>query len=105
MAIEPASVDWASARRASYLVRQTFRYEYPEPIRDLSHRLAAIPPERFVDQRRSLYDVSVVLYSLPFGNRNDPSGYGIIYVYAPRATPASAFSTERSLACPSADRN
>ncbi|TMG57420.1 MAG: hypothetical protein E6H83_15375 [Chloroflexi bacterium] len=59
MAIEPASVDWASARRASYLVRQTFRYEYPEPIRDLSHRLIVIPPERFGDQRRLWHDVTV----------------------------------------------
>src|SRR3989442_388441 len=59
MAIEPASVDWSSARRASYLVRQTFRYEYPEPIRDLSHRLVVIPPERFGDQRRLWHDVSI----------------------------------------------
>src|SRR5205807_8297514 len=50
MAIDPASVDWGSASRASYLLRQTFRYEYPEPIRDLNHRLVVIPPERFGDQ-------------------------------------------------------
>ena len=52
MAIDPASVDWSSARRASYQLRQTFRYVYPQPIRDLSHRLIVIPPERFGDQRR-----------------------------------------------------
>ena len=45
--IDPASVDWASARRVSYSLRQTFRYEYPQPVRDLNHRLVVIPPERF----------------------------------------------------------
>ena len=42
MAIDPSSVDWTTARRASYLLRQTFRYEYPEPIRDLNHRLVVL---------------------------------------------------------------
>ena len=59
MAIDPSLVDWASTRRASYRLRQTFRYEYPEPIRDLSHRLIVIPPERFGDQRRLWHDLSV----------------------------------------------
>ncbi|HXD81501.1 MAG TPA: hypothetical protein VNU27_07995, partial [Candidatus Acidoferrum sp.] len=59
MAIEPSSVDWSSANRVSYLVRQTFRYEYSEPIRELNHRLVLIPPERFGDQVRLRHDLSV----------------------------------------------
>ena len=59
MAIERSSVDWAAARRVSYQLRQTFRYEYPKPIRDLNHRLVVIPPERFGDQRRLRHQLSV----------------------------------------------
>ena len=34
------SMDWAAARRVSYLVEQSFRYDYPAPIRDLLMWLA-----------------------------------------------------------------
>jgi hypothetical protein len=61
MAIDTSSVDWSTARRAAYLLQQRFRYEYPEPVRDLSHRLVVIPPERFGDQRRLRHEVSVEL--------------------------------------------
>ncbi|TMF52857.1 MAG: transglutaminase family protein, partial [Chloroflexi bacterium] len=97
MAIEPASVDWSSARRASYLVRQTFRYEYPEPIRDLSHRLVVIPPERFGDQRRLWHDVSVALDGALVENRNDRFGNVIFDVFAPRVAAAIEFVAEVSV--------
>jgi len=97
MAIEPASVDWASARRASYLVRQTFRYEYPEPIRDLSHRLVVIPPERFGDQRRLWHDVSVGLDGARLESRSDRFGNMIIEVFAPRVADAIEFVAEVSV--------
>ena len=55
---EGVAVDWSSARRASYQITQSFRYEYPAPIRDLNHRLVVIPPERFGDQRRLRHRIS-----------------------------------------------
>ena len=97
MAIEPASVDWSSARRASYLVRQTFRYEYPEPIRDLSHRLVVIPPERFGDQRRLWHDVSVALDGARVENRSDRFGNVIVEIFAPRVADAIEFVAEVSV--------
>ena len=78
MALHPASVDWASARRASYLLRQTFRYEYPEPIRDLSHRLIVIPPERFGDQRRLWHDLLVESDGARIENRKDRFGNVVV---------------------------
>jgi transglutaminase-like putative cysteine protease len=36
--------------RASYLLRQHFRYEYPGPIRKLRHRLVIAPPSAYGDQ-------------------------------------------------------
>src|SRR2546428_12854607 len=97
MAIEPASVDWASARRASYLVRQTFRYEYPEPIRDLSHRLVVIPPERFGDQRRLWHDVSVGLDGARLENRFDRFGNVIFDIFAPQVVDSIEFVAEVSV--------
>ena len=97
MAIEPSSVDWVAARRASYLLRQTFRYEYPEPIRDLSHRLVVIPPERFGDQRRLWHDASVGLDGARLESRSDRFGNMIIEVFAPRVADAIEFVAEVSV--------
>ena len=97
MAINPASVDWASARRASYQLRQTFRYEYSQPIRDLSHRLVVIPPERFGDQRRLRHNLSVALDGAVVENGSDRFGNMICHVFAPRVPAAIEFVAEATL--------
>src|SRR2546430_14533183 len=97
MAIEPSSVDWSAARRASYLVRQPFRYEYPEPIRDLSHRLVVIPPERVGDQPRLWHDVSVGLDGARLENRVDRLGNVIFDIFAPQAVDSIEFVAEGSV--------
>ncbi|TMD97425.1 MAG: transglutaminase family protein [Chloroflexi bacterium] len=97
MAMKPQSVDWASARRASYLVRQTFRYEYSQPIRDLSHRLIVIPPERFGDQRRLAHQFSVALDGATVENRSDRFGNVILDVFAARVPNAIEFTAEVSV--------
>jgi transglutaminase-like putative cysteine protease len=104
MAIEIASVNWPSARRATYQVTQSFRYEYPEPIRDLSHRLVVIPPERFGDQRRLRHDLSVGLEGVKLEGSRDRFGNVIVDVFAPRVASAIEFdvnvSVERRAAQP-----
>src|SRR5947207_2200226 len=97
MAIDPASVDWSSARRASYQLRQTFRYVYPQPIRDLSHRLIVIPPERFGDQRRLRHNFSVALEGARVENRTDRFGNMIVDVFAPRVPDVIEFVAEVSV--------
>src|SRR6202165_2857437 len=94
MATDPSSLDWTSARRVSYLLRQSFRYEYPEPIRDLSHRLVVIPPERFGDQLRLRHQVSVDAEGVRFEDRKDRFGNVIIDVFAPRVSDAIEFVAE-----------
>jgi transglutaminase-like putative cysteine protease len=95
--IDPVSVDWSGTRRASYLVRQTFRYEYPEPIRNLNHRLVVIPPERFGDQRRLRHDVSVGLESARLEKRSDRFGNVVVDVFAPQVPAAIEFVAEVSV--------
>jgi transglutaminase-like putative cysteine protease len=92
MAADPASIDLPSARRAAYLIKQSFRYEYPEPIRDLSHRLVVIPPERFGDQRRIRHELSVGLDEARLEHRDDRFGNFVVDVFAPRVEAAIEFT-------------
>ena len=84
----------SAARRASYLVRQTFRYEYPEPIRDLSHRLVVIPPERFGDQRRLWHELRVGFDGARLESKHDRYGNVVFDVFAPRVPAAIEFVAE-----------
>ena len=94
MASEPSAVDLDTTRRVSYRVRQSFRYEYPEPILDLSHRLIVIPPERFGDQRRLWHDVSIGLQGTEVESRTDRYGNMVVNVFAPRVSDAIEFVAE-----------
>ena len=87
-------IDWASARRAAYLIEQTFRYEYPEPIRDLRHRLVVIPPERFGDQVRLGHRVDVGLGRCQVENVSDRFGNVVVDIQAPRVAAAIEFRAE-----------
>ena len=90
-------VELSAARRASYLLRQTFRYEYTEPIRDLSHRLVVIPPERFGDQRRLWHDVSVGVDGARLESGSDRFGNVIFEVFAPNVRDTIEFVAEVSV--------
>lgn len=92
--IDHASVDWNVTRRASYQLRQTFRYQYPQPIRDLRHRLIVIPPERFGDQRRVSHAVSVALDGAEVASRSDRFGNVIVEVFAPKVPEVIEFVAE-----------
>jgi transglutaminase-like putative cysteine protease len=87
----------SAASRASYLVSQTFRYEYPEPIQDLNHRLVVIPPERFGDQRRLWHDVSVRLDGVTLDSQTDRFGNVIFHAFAPRVVDSIEFVAEVSV--------
>jgi transglutaminase-like putative cysteine protease len=105
MAIQPTSVDWASARRVSYLLRQSFRYVYPKPIQDLNHRLVVIPPERFGDQRRLRHHLSVDRDGVRFEDRKDRFGNMIVDVFASRVPEEIEFVAEVSVERHAAEPN
>lgn len=88
------ATDWAGAKHATYLVRQTFRYDYPQPISDLSHRLIVVPPERFFDQHRLSHEVSVVDQDANVESRSDRFGNVVFEVFAPRVPEAIEFVAE-----------
>jgi transglutaminase-like putative cysteine protease len=86
-------------------VTQQFHYEYPEPIRDLHHRLVVIPPERFGDQRRLRHKVSVALDSAQLESRHDRFGNVIVDVFAPHVSSAIKFSVKVSVERRAAEHN
>jgi len=90
-------IELSAASRASYLVRQTFRYEYPEPIRELNHRLVVIPPERFGDQRRLRHDLKVSHEGVTLDSRGDRFGNVIVHAFAPQVAGAIEFVAEVSV--------
>ena len=63
--------------RVSYLVEQRFRYEYPQPIRELRHRLIVVPPARHGDQRTVASRVSA---SVPADERRWTDEHGNVCV-------------------------
>src|SRR5690349_6432241 len=88
------SLDWAAARRVSYLVEQGFRYDYPLPIRGLRHRLVVIPPERFGDQRRLDHRLEVEGSGSVVSDRLDEFGNLVVDVLAPEVTASIEFRAE-----------
>jgi len=88
------SMDWAAARRVSYLVEQSFRYDYPAPIRDLRHRLVVIPPERFGDQRRLDHRLEVDGSGTLVSDRFDEFGNLVVDVLAPEVVARIEFRAE-----------
>jgi transglutaminase-like putative cysteine protease len=94
MAIDQSAVDSHPARRVMYLVTQSFRYEYPEPIRDLSHRLVVIPPERFGDQRRLRHEVAVGLDGVRREDSQDRFGNMVVDVFASRVSSSIEFEIQ-----------
>ena len=107
---DQTGLDWPHASRATYLITQSFRYEYREPITDLNHRLVVIPPERFGDQRRLGHRLSIgALARRPCGalpnsldgvrleHRQDRFDNFVVDVVAPRVPFAIEFLAEVSV--------
>jgi transglutaminase-like putative cysteine protease len=97
MSIDYAAVDSPHVSKATYLISQTFLYEYPQPVTHLNHRLMVIPPEQFGDQRRLRHQLSIALAGVRFDTRQDDFGNVVVDVVAPRVPSAIEFVAEVSV--------
>ena len=79
---------------ATYSVRQSFRYDYSQPIQDLNHRLIVIPPARFGDQRRMYHDILVELEEVRVSSRHDRFGNEVVEVFASQVPESIEFIAE-----------
>lgn len=82
--------------RASYVIRQRFRYAYPGPVRDLHHRLVVAPPLWYGDQRRLRHDLTVAP-ELRVVWEEDVYGNSIATVEAAYVGEAVAFDYEATI--------
>ena len=51
--VDLAGVDLDAAEHVTYVLRQTFRYDYAGPAADLRHRLVVVPRARHGNLRRA----------------------------------------------------
>lgn len=58
--LDHESVDLDSARRITYVLEQSFRYDYDAPVRSLRRRLVIVPPTRHGSQCRRAHRLEVI---------------------------------------------
>jgi len=83
--LERRNVRWAEVGRVQHTLYQSFRYEYPGPIRDLKHELRVTPRARYGGQDLRRFDLSV---TPPFAltQRTDAFGNDILGLEADELT-------------------
>ena len=57
--IDHQGLDLDAARRVTYVIEQSFRYEYDAPVRSLRQRLVIVPPDRHGGQHRRACQLEV----------------------------------------------
>ena len=58
--LDHESVDLDSVRRITYVLEQSFRYDYDAPVRSLRQRLVIVPPTRHGSQYRRAHRLEVI---------------------------------------------
>ena len=57
--LDHRGLDLDAARRVTYVIEQSFRYEYDAPVRSLRQRLVIVPPDRHGGQHRRACQLEV----------------------------------------------
>ena len=82
--IDHDEIDWENVRRASFLIHQRFRYDYPAPIGNLRQRLMVVPPDFHDDQRLITHKVRIGALSPSFERSFDTFGNAILDISVDR---------------------
>jgi transglutaminase-like putative cysteine protease len=72
--LDHSGMDLQSARRVTYVIRQSFRYDYDTPVTALRQRLVIIPPARHGGQYRRAHQLEVTGASARRCLRRDAHG-------------------------------
>ena len=91
--LDDRAVVWADVGSATYLLHQTYRYEYDGPVRDLRHRLVVLPPEDHGEEHRVEHGVAVRGCDFRTTTRYDPFGNTVVEVRADRVDGAVEFES------------
>jgi transglutaminase-like putative cysteine protease len=86
------------------LLEQEYRYTYERPIRNLRHRICAVPREKHGPQKRTTWDLTVSGAAVASCEMRDAFGNHVVEVEAPEVARELAF-TIRSIVSWSAGEN
>ncbi len=84
-------LDLGAVRRVSYVLEQSFRYEYDAPVESLRQRLVIVPPARHGNQYRRAHRLDVNGAEARRRLRRDTDGNVVTLLWAERVTHAIEF--------------
>ncbi|MGQ0837447.1 transglutaminase family protein [Actinokineospora sp.] len=82
--LDHRGLDLESARRITYRIEQSFRYDYDAPVEAVLQRLVVVPPVRHGDLHRRAHRVDVTGAATRREVRRDAAGNTIVRVHAAR---------------------
>jgi transglutaminase-like putative cysteine protease len=89
--LDHRGLDLDAAGRVSYVLEQSFRYEYDAPVESLRQRLVIVPPERHGSQHRRAHLLAVNGAPTRRYLRRDVHGNVVAWLHAERVTQAVEF--------------
>jgi transglutaminase-like putative cysteine protease len=82
--LDHRAVDLDRADRVTFLIEQSFRYDYPGPVQQLRHRLVVLPPARHGDQHLRAHRLDVDGALARRRTRRDVWGNAVVRLHADR---------------------
>ena len=79
--IDHRNLEWSRVRRTRGLIQQRFHYQYPDPVRELRHRLVVVPANQHGQQRLCDYHLDVSVPALSQQSMVDRFGNRIFQLY------------------------
>ena len=89
--LDHRGLDLAAARRVSYVLEQTFRYDYDAPVESLRQRLVIVPPARHGQQYRRAHRLEVTGAAVRRRVRRDAAGNVVAWLEADHVPAAIEF--------------
>jgi transglutaminase-like putative cysteine protease len=93
--LDAAGVEVRTAERLTYVLRQTFRYDYDQPALGLRQRLVVVPPARHGSARRLLHRLTVSSAQAVVVSRRHRTGNVVAVVDLPLVRRSVEFRLER----------
>ncbi len=89
--LDHRGLDLDTAQRVTYVLEQSFRYEYDSPVKSLRQRLVVVPPARHGGQYRREHHLEVRGVPARRYVRKDVNGNVVAWLRAERVTDAIEF--------------
>jgi transglutaminase-like putative cysteine protease len=89
--LDHRGLDLAAARRVSYILEQSFRYEYDAPVESLRQRLVIVPPVRHGNQYLRAHRLQVTGAKVRRRVRRDAAGNVVAWLKADHVPEAIEF--------------